>query len=238
MIPIVAVIPSRYEPDRLRRLLDTVAPDVDQVLVMDNGHVPAFTSPHVNVRVVATAPGSIYRWWNEGWRLAMEYAPGPVDVAVLNDDIRIHAGTMRLLARALRSADAIGAVYPDSRHRTRRSSLPEEISLSIDRNPAGPRELTGYCFVFRGELPIPPFDEGYEWWYGDSQFDEAVRLAGFGVARVIGVPIDHVSDAERHEWARRPELREVVKRDGIRWAELHQEIRDGRWWPIAEMVAS
>jgi hypothetical protein len=91
--------------------------------------------------------------------------------------------------------------------------------------------------MFRGELPLPAFDEGYGWWYGDSQFDESVRLAGYGVARVDGLPIAHVSDAETDNWARRPELREVVDRDGIRWAELHQEVRDGRWHPIAEMVA-
>lgn len=236
MTPTVAVIPSRYEPDRLAALLDVVAPDVDQVLVMDTGHEPPFTSPHVNVRVVPTTRGSIYHWWNEGWRLAA--VQDPVNVAVLNDDIRLLPGTLPLLARALRETDGIGAVYPDPRCRTDRVALPRDITLAIDRNPAGPRELTGYCFMFRGELPIPPFDEGYEWWYGDSQFDESVRLAGYGVARVDGVPIDHKSDAETNDWARRPELKDAVERDGIRWAKLHQEVRDGRWWPIAAVVSA
>lgn len=227
----IAVIPSRYEPERLRALLKVVAPDADLTIVLDNGHSPAFATKERRVIVVPTVPGSIYHWWNQGWRLAREHAPGVLNLAILNDDIRIRPGTLGYLARALRSQDDIGAVFPDARVRLTHR-LPATLELEVDRDPIGPRELTGYCFMFRGELPLPPFDEGYHWWYGDTQFDEGVRLAGYGVARVVGVPIEHRSDTEANDWARRPELKQLVEVDGKRWAELHAEIRDGRWWPI------
>lgn len=229
----VAVIPTRYEPARLRKLLKVVVPDADRTLVMDNGHKEPLILPIGAERIDCAGLG-LYRMWNEGWRLARE--DGPVNVAILNDDIRILPGTLPLLARALRSDETIGAVYPDASTSLRRG-LPKDISLTTDWDPAGGRNLTGFCFMFKGELPLPPFDEGMEWWYGDTEFDESVRLAGYGVSRVDRVPIQHKSDAETNDWARNPALKEAIERDGKRWAELHHEIRDGKWWPISEQVA-
>ena len=229
----VAVIPSRYEPDRLRALLAQVTKEVDRVIVLDNGHLPPFTYP--GVEVVPTTGEGIYAWWNQGCRLARE--GGPVNIAVLNDDIRILPGTLRLMAKTLREHDRIGAVYPDQRTRLRKG-MPREVELSVDWDPVGGRRLTGFCFMFKGELPIPPFDEGYGWWYGDSQFDESVRLAGFGVAQIVGLPIGHVSDAEANDWARRPELKVQIEEDGKRWAAMHAEIRHGKWWPMSERMAA
>lgn len=224
----MVVIPTRYEPQRVLALVDLIRTDCDEIILLDNGHEQPL-------------PGSIdarglglYAMWNQGWQIARSRA-AKVDVAILNDDIRILPGTLRLLSHALRKDPTIGAVHPDARYPLNHA-LPHKITYTTQRDPAGSRELTGYCFMFKGELPLPPFDEGMEWWYGDTEFDESVRLAGYGVARVDGVPIEHTSDAEANGWARRPELSEAIKRDGIRWAELHQEIRDGKWWPISERV--
>jgi GT2 family glycosyltransferase len=221
----VAVIPTRYEPQRIDALVRLIAPEVDRVIVLDNGHDPALVFDLANVEVVDTRGEGLYRQWNRGRQLA-----GPVNVAILNDDIRVLPGTLRMLAAALRSRGDIGCVYPD-RHTRLKRGLPPRIRLTVDRDPVGSRDMTGYCFMFRGELDLPLFDEGYAWWYGDTQFDEDVKLAGYGVAQVNGLPIEHVSDAEAHDWQRRPELKAMVELDGQRWAELHAEIRDGRWHP-------
>jgi hypothetical protein len=233
----VAVIPTRYEPARLHRLLRVVVPDVDLVIVLDNGHAPRLTYQDPKVRVVDARGWGIYRMWNEGWRMARAWSPGPVNVAVLNDDVRILPGTLPILATALRSEAQIGAVYPDSAVHLSRG-LPETWTLETDWDPVGSRKLTGYCFMFRGELPLPPFDEGYGWWYGDSQFDECIRLLGYGPSRVVGLPVEHKSDAETDDWARRPELKAIVEEDGKRWAELHAEIRHGKWWPMSERISA
>lgn len=226
MIPTVAVIPSRYEPKRLMRLALSLVYDA-QVIVLDNGHETSIEHPRL---IVVDARGDgIYRMWNRGWQMARERWPGKVNVAVLNDDIRLLPGTLRFLAHALRADPRIGCVYPDASVRSGR--LPNQISYTTEWDPAGGRSLTGFCFMFKGELDLPPFDEGMEWWYGDSEFDESVKLAGYGVARIDKVPITHVSDAESNDWARRPELKEATERDGIRWAERHDHIVDGRWVP-------
>lgn len=233
--PTVAVIPSRYEPDRLRALVEVVLPDVDLLVVVDTGH-DGLELPAGPIVVLREDPdASIYRWWNAGWRAARSVS-GIVNVAYLNDDVVILPGTVRMLAKALRSRPDLGAVYPDARVRTSDApGLPRRVALEIERDPLCGREMTGYCFVARGELPLdPPFDEGYRWWFGDTQFDEVVRLLGYGVARVNRVPVDHSSDAERDGWSRRPELRDLVEEDGRRFDLLHREVREGAWWPIAE----
>lgn len=233
MIPTVAVIPSRYEPARLRKLVASIIPDAD-VIVLDNGHEPPLESWHPRLRIVDARGDGIYRMWNRGWQMAIEH--GPANVAVLNDDITLLPRTLRLLAIALRGDPRIGCVYPDVS--VRRAYLPSRIEYTTEWNPAGIRSLTGFCFMFKGELDLPPFDEGMEWWYGDSEFDESVKLAGYGVARIDKVPISHVSDAETNDWARRPELKEAIERDGIRWAERHDRVVDGRWVPRGEPDAA
>lgn len=227
MIPTVAVIPSRYEPKRVAALAGELVAEAE-VIILDNGHEPRLTSRDPRLTVVDARGDGVYRMWNRGWQMALERAR-PVNVAVLNDDILIRPGTLTLLARALRAEPRLGAVYPDARVRSGR--LPRKITYTTEWDPAGGRSLTGFCFMFKGELELPPFDEGMEWWYGDSEFDESVKLAGYGVARVDRVPIYHVSDSEANDWARRPELKEAVVRDGERWAERHDRIVDGRWVP-------
>ena len=222
MIPTIAVIPTRYEPDRLRALLDCITPEAN-VIVLDNGHEPPIPG------TVDTRGLGIYALWNLGWRLALERA-NPVNVAILNDDIRLLPGTLRLLGHALRAEPRIGCVYPDARYSLDKG-LPRSLTYTTEWDPAGGRSMTGFCFVFKGELPLPPFDEGMEWWYGDSEFDEQIKLAGHGVSRIDGVPIEHISDTELNDWARRPDLREATVRDGERWAALHDRVVDGRWVP-------
>ena len=228
MIPTIVVIPTRFEPERVLSLVKVIRPDVAEVILLDNGHEPPL-------------PGSIdgrglgiYRLWNWGWEIARSRSAA-VNVAILNDDVRILPGTLRVMAKALRAEPRIGCVYPDARVVLSRG-LPGKTLYTISTDPAAGREMTGFCFMFKGELPLPPFDEGYQWWYGDSQFDETIKLAGYGVARIDWLPIEHTSDAETNDWARRPELKAIVEQDGIRWASLHQEIRAGKWWPISETV--
>lgn len=223
MIPTVAVIPTRYEEARLRALLDVVTPEATPI-ILDNGHEPPIRGDVVDTRGLG-----LYAQWNLGWRLAVERY-GTVNIAVLNDDILIHPGTLTMMATALRQQRRIGCVYPDVRTGFARG-LPSYIRLTAEWDPLGGRSMTGFCFMFKGELPLPPFDEGMEWWYGDSEFDESLKAAGYGVARVDHLPIIHVSDSETNDWARRPELREATERDGLRWAERHDHVVNGRWVP-------
>lgn len=232
MTPTVVVIPSRYERARITALAEQVAKEAE-VIILDNGHEPPLDIP--GVTIVDARGDGIYKMWNRGWRMALERYP-VVNVAVINDDVLLKDGTITLMANALREADEkIGCVYPDVGTGWDRD-LPEKIDLVAEWDPAGGRSLSGFCFMFKGELPIPAFDEGMEWWYGDSEFDEEIKKAGYGVAQIRRLPIFHISDTELNDWARRPDLKEATGRDGARWAERHARIVNGWWVPAGPKV--
>lgn len=202
------MVPTRYERPRVRSLMFALA-DVD-VLVLDNGHEPPLRWPFAQ-----DARGlGIYAMWNRGWRIARER--GYDAVAMLNDDVRILPGTVSLLAGRLASHRRIGVVYPDW-PLTLAGGLPEEPDLIDTTGTVADGGMTGFAFVFRADLPVPPFDEGFHWWYGDDAFERSVRAAGFRVCRAVGVPCEHESDSEADDWARRPELKELAEEDRRRW---------------------
>lgn len=213
-VRVMAVIPSRYEPARLRTM---ARPLVDEatVVVLDNGHDTPPVIP--GVRVVDSRGLGIYAMWNRGWASARHESFDAI--ALLNDDITILPGTLTRLAEILGADPTLGVVSPDKYAAS--WSLPERTELDVIRDPERERSLAGFAFVARLSMfPYPPFDEGYMWWFGDDAFDRKVRQAGYGVARVIGLPIEHESDSEANGWARRPELRKFVQQDLARWAAM------------------
>lgn len=190
----LVVIPSRYEPERLAKLVRSIDRDV---LVLDNGHDEL---PDLGKRttVVDARGDGIYRMWNRGVVWAREH--GYDNVAILNDDVRLGRETLARLEQELRADDECAITYPA-------------------HDGHGPFRMTGFCFVFKAELPLPPFDESFEWWYGDTAFERAALQAGY---KVTGVPakVQHESDSERNDWARRPELKAAAERDADRWQSM------------------
>lgn len=211
----LAAIPSRYEADRLRRLIPLL--DADELLILDNGHEPEFEME--GVRVVDSRGLGIYAMWNRAWATGRH--EGFEALALLNDDILLLPGTLHCLERALFADKRIGVAYPDKYAPLLR--LPDRQRLEVVTDPTRERTLTGFAFMSRlAMFDEPPFDESWHWWFGDDAFDEKVRSAGYGVARVVGLPIIHESDSERDGWARRPELRELAEQDAERWTAMHQ----------------
>lgn len=205
---VLVVIPTRYESDRLAALLECLD-DADDVLVMDNGH-------ETPVGVDARGLG-IYAMWNLGWAYAR--AAGYDAVAILNDDVRILPGTIGVLRKALAVAPRIGVVYPHW-PRPLTDGMPAGFRVTPTAGTVSDGGMTGFAFMFRADLPVAPFDEGFGWWYGDDAFERSVRAAGYVVARVEGLPCEHDSDSEANGWARRPELRDIAEQDRLRWSEM------------------
>lgn len=205
----LAVIPTRYEPERLHALLEVVT---IPRLILDNGHEPPLYADAEDAR-----GQGIYAMWNRGWRYAI--AEGYSAVALLNDDVRILPGTLELMELALLSDPTVGVVYPD--WPTPLSvGLPDDLRLQDTEGTVTNGGMTGFCFMFRADLPVPLFDEGFGWWCGDDAFELEVRRAGYRVCRVAGLPCEHDSDSERDGWARRPELRAIADADMARWAAM------------------
>jgi GT2 family glycosyltransferase len=169
-----AVIPTRFDPPELPYLLDVLTEDKVLWIIQ-----PSEQFGH-----------RIHRMWNDGLdRLAdCDY------VAMLNDDIRILPGTLPFMARVLDKHLEVGIVYPDIR--VPFASLPTEVRLEETEGSWGRGGMTGFCFMFR---PGPKFDESYQWWYGDDDFEERMRLSGKKVCRVVGLPIVHTVDGSAHK---------------------------------------
>lgn len=188
---IAAVIPTRYRPPELTTLLDVLRQDEVKPIVVDSdlhGH-------------------RIYRMWNAG----VELARGASAIAVLNDDITILPGTLPMMAEALHSRPSVGVVYPDVNAPWQ---LPSAWSLVATQGTWGAGGMTGFCFMFRPELPVT-FDESYHWWYGDDQFEADVRALGYEVCRVLGVPIRHAANGSASkDWDR---LAPLIEQDRARW---------------------
>ena len=190
---IAAVIPTRYHPPELSDLL--------RVLISDGVEPIVLRSEAFDHR--------IYRMWNVG--VAEARAKGADYIAVLNDDAGLYRSAVDALRAALDANPDVGAVYPDmnaARH------VP---SGAIERTTGtwGAGGMTGFCFMFRAADPLPVFDEGYHWWYGDDAWEAGVRAAGYAVARVVGVPIRHTPNGSAgRDWAR---LAPLIEQDRARW---------------------
>ena len=193
---IAAVIPTRFCPPQLERLLELLAADGVAQIVLDDDST------------------EIYAKWDRGVEMAR--AAGATEIAILNDDIEILPGTLPLLAETLRADHGLGVVYPDINAPW---TLPASVTTQRTKGTWGAGGMTGFAFLFRAEIEIP-FEAGYHWWYGDDAWEEAVRATGWAVGRACGVPIRHTPNGSASRvW---PLLAPLIEADRKRWDEAHQ----------------
>ncbi len=193
---IAAVIPTRFRPPTLTELMWVLGRDQVRAIVLE--------SEQYDHR--------IHCMWNVGVARARE--EGATEIAVLNDDITILPGTLPLLARALRSDPGLAIVYPDVQAEW---CLPTTFDLELTSGIITEDAMTGFCFMFRAELPLPPFNEKYFYHYGEAEFEEITRRMGYQVARVRGVPIRHVGGASMAAVVE--EVRPLIEHDIRLWQE-------------------
>ena len=163
---ICAVIPTRFHPPELARLLGVLASD------------------GVCTHLVVAAQDSedrLHEMWNDACDAAE--AHGASSIAVLKDDIAILPGTLPLFASLLAGDPRLGVVHPDSAAAD--WNLPTGLPL-LDRE----RPLSEACFMLHAAAGVR-FDEPLHF---DQQFDRDLRAAGWDIACVIGVPYRDAAD--------------------------------------------
>lgn len=143
------------------------------------------------VRIEDLDEPNIQRWWSAGIDEAERR--GATSVAVVNDDIRLTADTLRLLERAL--VDTGAAIASPSR---------DPFRDGLHRRPLVPYEprLWGSLWVLRLSSGLRP-DPRYVWWYGDNDLDIRARSRHGGVV-LHPVEYEHLHPGEGT--ARSPEL--------------------------------
>ncbi|MEU7240339.1 glycosyltransferase family 2 protein [Streptomyces sparsogenes] len=215
----VAVVPTRDRHGMLADCVDSIAPQVDMVWILDNESEPPISTgrwadrwPVVVDRALVAAmrvemdPPNISRLWNIGIGLADQDAwrrgAQEWDIIVLNSDVVVPSGWVDGLSSAMRSTPAVLA-YPDQ-HRG---------GVQILHTKAEPVDLkqriTGYAYMLRGEVGLR-LDESMAWWFSDDDLDWRTRETG-GALLVPGLAVEHRCPNGSME--ERPELAEQAARD-------------------------
>jgi len=163
------------------------------------------------VEVVSGAGAPFYALWNDGCRRVLARLGESALIGILNNDLRLDPNTLSRLAEPLRPHSSIAITYPDYDAKER-----------LPHNPLLPTAGTykdggmwGCCFMVRGDVwqAVGGFDESYTIWYGDDDFERAVRehhppnwLPGssrWQVCRLVGLPFTHLQSRTLN---RRPDL--------------------------------
>jgi len=163
-------IPTRGdEPGVLANLVRDSGIPRDRVIIIRTD--PRATTPD-NVTVVDDFGDiNIHRWWNTGIQQAQ--ALGASSVAVLNDDIKVSAGTLNQLHSALHETGATIAT-PGKR-------------LAIHKRSMHPdRFLVGSIWVINPHHGLRP-SEDFRWFFGDDDMDIRARIEFSGI---VTVPTD------------------------------------------------
>jgi hypothetical protein len=186
-LPTFAVIPVRGQHHLTDALIGQLLDqgDVDAIFVLDNG---AEENPYHHtdptVHVIPSAGLNIHQMWNRGIQTATTGAPR-CNIAILNNDLAIGSGFLSGLAATLRSTSQCLAVSPNYDRRPGTGFFP--VSGICANRYDGTGGLAGFAFMIPGEMfaaGFPPFDETFEWWYGDNDFVLQIERFGgtYGIA--------------------------------------------------------
>lgn len=195
----VAVIPTRDRHAMLFDAVNSLASQVDRVIIVDNN-----SSPRIDRGTWGMAewwddddlmwvlrhnedPPNISRLWNMGLitaeAMAREGGHDEWDVAVLNSDVVVPHLWVRRLSAAMRATSAVLA-YPDQS-----GSATHSILHGVAQPVPLSQRITGYAHMMRGETGLR-YDESMAWWYSDDDMDWTARQRG-GALLVPGLSVEH-----------------------------------------------
>lgn len=197
----------QYEFDKMWVCDNTDAQDAGDHLMLDR-----------RLEIIPAPTMKIYEMWNEGWLRSIRSTKNvgdPVNVAILNDDIRVPDSFLGSLAHALRAPenDDVWCVYPDY---TLPLAVGNEVTCVTRTGNTTFRKggMSGWAFMIKGEkhdtANLPWIDERFQWWCGDDDLAEQIVQCGGEIARVDGLPCEHESEASARL---HPELHQVKGED-------------------------
>lgn len=200
-IPNIVVIPMKDRADLTMALVDELAVqgEATAVLIYDNGsseetreQLRAWQRPPGlgHLAVFEAAGLNIHEMWNRGLDVATAGGQ-PVNVAILNNDIKIGPRFLSGLARALRSDPLAAVASPNYDGRA-----PDGADLQTVRDICAGRYdgtggIAGFAFMLKGEggYRFPP---ELAWWYGDNDMMCSAAAAGMHGVIALGVTCEHI----------------------------------------------
>lgn len=187
-----AVIATANRPDVLNQCLASLAPQVDEIMVVDNGlAAPVPTDVHDRypgvflLQVQPESPVNLSRLWNIGLDVIRESQPAGVayEIAVINDDAIVPEGWFAAVSTAMRDTGAAAACSDPS------GSL-ATMMIHVVPGPVGLQtRMCGWAHMLAGEKGLR-YDEDLLWWFGDDDMDWRSREAG-GMVVIPGFTVDN-----------------------------------------------
>lgn len=193
-------IPSAGVCDLLEQLVEQLLEqnEFDEFLLIDNtatGSVKEnFTDPRISVSHRPEL--TLTQMWNVMWAHAKVQGTArgiPSQVVLLNDDIQIPKHFVSRLVDVLRSDERIACAYPNYRLPLGQNA-PINNDWTATEGTYKDGGLWGCAFTLRGEIlntRIPPMDEQFDFWCGDDDLVEQIRLAGMLTVRADGIALKH-----------------------------------------------
>lgn len=220
--PTVVCLPTRSYPGVVELVQFLLTEEIDGLDIFDNGHgietagkLAEIEARDERIRVWDARGDGIYKMWNDGIKTALEDFEGPVNVAILNDDIKVLPGSIEVMAEHLRRDPDLWLVCADYTRTTKQTVH----SIVVDHVRGTYRQggICGWCYMVKGEKfrgDVPFIDEGFEIWYGDDDLAYSITKAGGKLAILRGLPVDHVGEATV---SLLPETHEMKERDRERF---------------------
>lgn len=215
-----AAVFFRDKLEMTARLVNSVD-DAKVVHLFDNGSVDDIVpliADEERCRIYRRPGAHLTGMWNEAWDSSLFDDDGPVDLAILNNDITVPAGFLTAMAEALRSDPDLWAVAPDSRDE--RPAAPSGEILRV--TGPGKGAMAGWAFMVRAEMRrhgLRSIDEQFEWWYGDNDVADLIVESGHSIGLIVGLGCEHEISAT---WREHPELHQQANIDGARYRARRQ----------------
>ena len=185
-VPSRAIIPQKGNTAMTSALLKQLKEEGVPALVMDNGSDPdEFLEMELHGADTLYCPDmGIYEMWNVGVDYWKERTPGPLNVAVLNNDLRLGPDCITRLAGALRANDDLVALSPNYDKRP-------GMGVQIRQGTFGAKGMAGFCFLIKAE-EASRFSEDYEWWFGDDDFVAQAWTSGKRTGVLLDASVIHL----------------------------------------------
>lgn len=189
-----AVIPTHNRPEQLRVAVNSIADQVDEILIIDNASDPAVdvhsldANGNLTVHYDPQQPPNLSRLWNNGLRWVEheveELGLTQWDMAILNDDAVVPAGWFDAVGVTMRDQGAAAGCSCDRRAPGTMFHFGKDVAPSQDSR------LTGWAFMLQGEVKLR-FDERFQWWCGDDDLSMQVRKFYGGLIKIGGFPVQN-----------------------------------------------
>lgn len=226
-VPNVGIILTHQRPELLARVVTAAGPQVDHLIVIDNGSDPPINHEALRdfygegapliVLDIPDQPPNISAMWTKALGYARVnvkafYLSNPAErwnVALFCDDITLPDGWINLVTTGMREHNAAAACTHPIRPTTQPIIKTAPDSDIMNR-------MTGWAFILAGELDPQP-DVRLEWWWGDTHLDWQARTRG-GMVILPGPVV--INERPNDFTVNRPELGHRAGLDGKAFEEI------------------